>query len=73
MPLYFVSKGRTVMAEGGAVHQGEQVQLDRAEGERLMAAGFVQTTPPNVDAVPMLNAIDRNHVHVGFVSNGGAR
>jgi hypothetical protein len=68
MPLYYVSRNRTVMADGGPVRQGDQIALDRAEGERLMAAGFVQTSPPSIGPVNIVPAIGRDHI--GFVPNG---
>jgi hypothetical protein len=67
--LYFVARG-VVMTDDGAKRRGEQVTLSHEEGERLLALGTVQTTPPPaIEPVQIVQgAIDRNHV--GFVPNG---
>lgn len=72
MPTYFVSRG-TVMTDDGAKRRGDLVTLDHEAGERLLALGTVQLTPPPaVEPVHTVQgAIDRSHV--GFVPNGGVR
>ena len=46
----YVSRGRTVMLDGGPHGPGEQVTMDIIDVRRLTKLGFVQPTPPVLEA-----------------------
>ena len=46
----YVSRGRTVMLEDGPHGPGEAVSIDIVDARRLMKLGFLQPTPPVLEA-----------------------
>ena len=81
MPLY-VARGRSVATATGVATQGEQVTLDHDDADRLIALGYVQSSPPCIEPAPAANpsgiglqvgqgAIGANHV--GLVPSGSVR
>jgi hypothetical protein len=62
----FVSRGRSVIADGATFHQGELVELSPDEAAHLSKLGFVQSEPPTLYA-----PAEPNPAAIGVQHRGG--